>query len=247
VRSDRLPVAAALVLLAAAVVASFLLPATETQRGGDRAASAFLDAWTRKLEGTYLVESTFTRAAPGASPFTSTTRLVQRPPDRLISGLGAVEGRLGGKIVRCGTDASGAGRCFRSEEDAPPYDQAVADEVDALSRYVLGVRPPYTVVDFLQGCFRLDLRIQLPDPTYGEHALFCFDPTTGAPSRTVIERPEVVETTTADRITALVTDPDLEVPDQRGTVVTVPSATSTTTTLPGSNTSTTSPNSTTSS
>jgi hypothetical protein len=63
----------------------------------------------------------------------------------------------------------------------------------------------------------------------------------------VIERPEVVETTTADRITALVTDPDLEVPDQRGTVVTVPSATSTTTTLPGSNTSTTSPNSTTSS
>jgi hypothetical protein len=236
VRSDRLPVVAALVLLAVAVAASFLLPATETQRGGDRAASSFLAAWKRKLEGTYLIESTFTRAAPGQPSFTSTTQLVQRPPDRLISGLGAVDGRLGGKILRCGTDASGAGRCFRSADDAPPYDQAVADEVDALSRYVLGDRPPYAVVDFLQGCFRLDLRIQLPDPTYGAHALFCFDPTTGAPSRTVIERPEVIETTTADRITALVTDADLQIPEDRGTVVTLPGSTSTTsaTTTPSS-------------
>jgi hypothetical protein len=242
VRSDRLPVAAALVLLALAIAGSVLLPATETQRGGDRAARSFLDAWTRKLEGTYLVESTFTRAAPGQSPFTSTTRLVQRPPDRLISGLGAVEGRLGGKIVRCGTDATGAGRCFQSADDAPPYDEAVADEVDALGRYVRGDRPPYAVVDFLDGCFRLDLRIQLPDPTYGSHALFCFDKTTGAPSRTIIERPEVVETTTADRITALVTDPDLQIPEDRGTVVTLPGATSTTST-----TSTTSPTTTTSS
>ena len=229
-RSDRLPVVAALALLAFAVVASFLLPATQTKRGGDRAATAFLDAWKRKLEGTYLVDSTFTRSAPEQAAFTSSTRLVQRPPDRLLSGLGAVEGRLDGKIVRCGSDASGAGRCFRSAEDAAPYDEEVADEIDALAAYVRGERPPYAVVDFLDGCFRLDLLIRLPDPTYGSHALFCFDVDTGAPSRTVIERPAITETTTADRITALVTDADLEVPDDRGAPVTLPGATSTTST-----------------
>jgi hypothetical protein len=230
VRSDRLPVAAALVLLAVAVAASFLLPATQTQRGGEPAVSAFLEAWQRKLQGTYLVDSTFTRVAPGEAPFTSTTRLVQRPPDRLLSGLGAVQGRLEGKIVRCGSDASGVGRCFRSADDAPPYDQDVAAEVDALAAYVRGTRPPYAVVDFLNGCFRLDLRIRLPEPTYGTHALFCFDPATGAPSRTVIERPEVKETTTADRIAAAVSDADLEVPEDRGAPVTLPGATSTTST-----------------
>ena len=236
-RSDRLPVAAALLLLALAVGASFLLPATETQRTGDRAASSFLDAWRRMLGGTYVVQSSFTRAAPGQTSFVSTRHLVQRPPDRLLSGLGAVEGRLQGKVVRCGTDADGNGRCFRSADDAPPYDQAVDDEVDALAAYVRGDRPPYAVVDFLDGCFRLDLRVQLPSPTYGAHALFCFDGATGAPARTVIDRTDVIETTVADSITPVVTDADLEVPEDRGEAVTFPGATSTTT----STTTTTSP------
>jgi hypothetical protein len=239
VRSDRLPVAAALLLLVFAVGASFLVPPTETERHGDRAAADFVAAWKRKLEGTYLVESTFSRAAPGQQPLTSTTVLVQRPPDRLLSGLGAVEGRLEGMVVRCGTDATGAGRCFRSAEDAPPYEQAVADEVESLTEYVQGDRPLYAVVDFLNGCFRLDLRIQLPAPTYGNHALFCFDEATGAPARTVIERDEVVETTTATRITALVTDPDLQVPDERGSAITLPGATTTTTSTTSTTTTTT--------
>jgi hypothetical protein len=230
VRSDRLPVAAALLFLAFAVGASVLLPATETQHGGDRAARSFLGAWQRKLEGTYLVESSFTRAAPGNAAFESSTRLVQRPPDRLISGLGSVEGRLQGKVVRCGTDSSGLGRCFRSADDAPPYDEAVASEVDGLGSYVLGERPLYAVVDFLDGCFRLDLAVQLPVPTYGAQALFCFDEATGAPSRTVIDRTDAIETTAAVRISGDVTDADLQVPDDRGTVVTLPGTPSPTST-----------------
>jgi hypothetical protein len=229
VRSDRLPVAAALVMLGFAVVGSFVLPATETQRGGDDAAHAFLSSWRRMLTGTYVVESSFGRGAPGASTFSSATRLVQRPPDRLLSGRGAVDGRLNGKVVRCGTDADGVGRCFEGAGEAPAFDQAVNDEVDALSSYVLGDRPAYAVVDFLDGCYRLDLRVQIPAPYYGNHALFCFDPATGAASRTVIDRGDVVEMTVADFITPVVTDADLVVPEDRGETEVLPGATSTTT------------------
>src|SRR3954452_5389512 len=125
-------------MLGLALVGSFVLPETETQRGGDDAAKAFLRSWRRMLTGTYVVESSFGRGAPGQSTFSSSSRLVQRPPDRLLSGLGAVDGRLNGKVVRCGTDAHGVGRCFQGAGDAPPFDRAVEDELDALSTYVRG-------------------------------------------------------------------------------------------------------------
>jgi hypothetical protein len=216
-------------MLGFAIVGAFALPATETQRGGEDAATAFLSSWRRMLTGTYVVESSFGRGPAGGSTFASSTRLVQRPPDRLLSGLGAVDGRLNGKVVRCGTDADGVGRCFEGAGEAPAFDQAVDDEVEALSRLVVGERPAYAVVDFLDDCYRLDLRVQVPAPPYGNHALFCFDPETGAASRTVIDRGDVVETTIADRIVATVTDADLVIPEDRGETAIAPGATSTTT------------------
>jgi hypothetical protein len=171
-------------------------------------------------------------------------QVVQRPPDdRLIIGLGSTAGRLGGKILRCASAPDGTSRCFTSVA-APDYTSEVDNEIAGLESYVRGDRPLYRVIDFsdsVDHCFRLDLAIALPSPPYGDHALFCFNRTTLAPSLTVIERPEATDRTEAKAVRTTVTPDDLKVVPDPGALVGLPGPTTTTTTT--TTTATTAPSS----
>jgi hypothetical protein len=213
------PALIALFGLLAAAVSAFVLGAPPRSLRGDAAATSFLDAWQRKLEGTYVVDATFTRTVPDGSQLKLGTRIVQRPPSRLVVGLGNVSGRIDDKVIRCPAEPSGTSICFTAP-GAPAYEQEVADELDALRGYVSGSKPLYQVLGFRDGCYRLDIALVFPSPPYGTHALFCFDATTGAPSLTVIEWGDVTERTTAAAIRTDVTDADLQIPSDRGPLVT---------------------------
>lgn len=231
-RQPRVPVRLALVALAAlavAVVVWVRVRGDDQPARGPAAAARFVDAWEAKLRGTYVTELAFSRTKPDGSALKESTRLVQRPPDRLTVGLGAIEGRLNGKIVRCGTDAAGKGACSATA-DAKPYDDDVGSEMDTLRSYVAGDRPLYAVVDLGKGCYRLELALQLPAPPYGQQALFCFDKATGAQTLAVIEHPDIgiTERTEATAVRGSVTDDDLKLTDDRGAPVVANGVTTTT-------------------
>jgi hypothetical protein len=212
------PASIAVLALLVAGVAAFALGSPARSLRGEAAATSFLDAWRHKLEGTYVVDATFTRTVPDGSQLKVGTRIVQRPPSRLIVGLGNVSGRIDDSVIRCPAEPSGTSTCF-TVPGAPPYESEVNDELGVLDEYVSGPKPLYRVVDFRDGCYRLDLALVFPSPPYGKHALFCFDATTGAASSTVIEWGDITERTTAAAIRAQVTDEDLLVPADRGALV----------------------------
>jgi hypothetical protein len=232
----RGPVAVAVVALVGACVAAFVIGTPALSPRGAPAATAFLSTWRASRTGTFVVDSDFTRTLPDGNKLVSTSRLVQRPPDdRLVVGMGSVAGRLGGKIVRCAAAPDGSSKCLTGA-DADVYASEVDGELAGLERYVRGDRPLYRVIQFddPQGrCFRLDLAIDLPSPPYGDHALFCFDRGSLAPSLTVIERHEATDRTQATAIRTTVTDDDVRVNVDPGALVGVPGPTTSTTAPPG--------------
>lgn len=217
----RAPVALAVLGLVVAAAAAFAFGPPPSSPRGEPAARSFLAAWDRSLRATFVVHQRSTRRADDGAGLDTTSVLAQRPPDRLLTGLGTVEGRLGDDVVRCASEPSGTSRCFRSP-GAPAFDDDVAARLDALRGYVTGRRPLYAVIDFEQGCFRLDRKLALPAPPYGDHALFCFDQATGAPSLTVIEQPGITVRTEATSISPTVTDADLQTVVDPGALVTEP-------------------------
>ncbi len=158
---------------------------------------------------------------------------MQRPPDdRLTIGFGSIEGRLAGKIVRCASAPDGTSRCVTGAA-APAYGTEVDGEISGLEAYVRGDRPLYTVIEFSDApgrCFRLDLALGLPSPPYGNHALFCFDEATLAPSLTVIERDEAADRTQATAIRTVVSVTDLDLSRGAGSVIGAPGPATTSTT-----------------
>lgn len=232
---------AALLLVSAVVAAAVIGPPPRSRRGAP-AVESFLAAWQRKLRGTYVVDATVTRTIAGGAQLVAPLRMVQRPPDRLTYGYGDATGRTKDATLRCPSTPSGASPCF-SSPGAPSYDDDVAQELATLRTYVDGANPLYSLVDFRDGCFRADLALQFPAPPWGNQALFCFDAATGAPSLTVIDHGDVVERTVAAGIRPRVDDADLQVPQDRGQLVTEPGvgpATTTTTSPPSSTEPTTS-------
>ncbi len=235
-RDGRGPVAVAGLFFVGACVAAFVIGTPARSSRGEPAARSFLETWRQSRSATFFVQSDFTRRLPDGSELKQEVRLVQRPPDdRLLIGLGSTSGRLDGKILRCaatpvGESIPGSSRCFTSV-DAPDYGSEVDREVGELETYVLGDRPLYRVVAFAavaDHCFRLDLALQVPSPPYGNHAMFCFDSTTLAPSLTVIERDEATDRTEATEIRATVAGADLQVTPDPGQLVVLPGQTTTT-------------------
>ena len=221
-------------LLVTAVVAAIVIGTPPRSRRGAAGAASFLAAWQRKLTATYVVDATVTRTVADGGQLVAPLRMVQRPPDRLTYGYGDATGRTKDATLRCPSTPSGASACFTAP-GAPSYADDVAQELATLHSYLDGDKPLYRVVDFRDGCFRLDLSLRLPAPPWGTQALFCFDGGTGAPSLTVIDYDGVVERTVAAGIRATVTDADLAVPADRGELVAEPGvgpSGTTTTTVP---------------
>lgn len=180
------------------------------------AADAFLHAWERSRTTTWVVESTFTRTLEGGPRLTAEARTAQRPPERLVVGLGAVSGRDGDERFACAAGEDGELECRRVEANRS-YAGDVAQELRRLEALVTERGDElalYAVRGADEGCFELRLRFRFPAPPYGERATFCFDEETGAPVRTVIEREEGTDTTVADDVRARVTDADLQPPER---------------------------------
>jgi hypothetical protein len=216
VRRDWLPVGAALLALAVAAVAAIVLPRPPNP-SGPTAVDAFLDAWSRSRQGTYVVASTFRRELNGGRHIDAKTLVAQRPPDRLTAGLGNAEGTVDGKVVRCGSAPDGRFGC-QSTPGAPDYDQQVASELRDLRTYVTGSPSLYRVTRAGPGCFDLDQSGGYPVLPYGHRATFCFDKDTGAPTLVEIHRDGSVDTTKATAVRADVSDRDFQIPPAAGAI-----------------------------
>ena len=178
--------------------------------GGHPAPSpdAFLAAWERKLTGTWVVVSAFSRTTEDGRTLNGEIVEVQRPPDRLRRGLGSVEGRIAGRRIGCAATVAGSSEC-REGGIAPPYDEEVAAELALLRGYVLGPTRLYTVIADRSGCFHLRLVQRMLAPPYGEAARFCFDAATGALRSSEVSRGGALDVTRAVEVRADVTDADL--------------------------------------
>jgi hypothetical protein len=172
---------------------------------------AFLAAWQRSRSGTWFVRLRFTRETAAGAELEDELTIAQRPPDRLTVGpLGAVAGRVGGRIVNCGIGSTGVLRCGPGER-APAYGDDVANEVAILRGYLAAPLSLYSL-RVENGCFALRLARTYPSPPYGERARFCFDRETGAPIRREVHRPEGSDVQKAVELRAEVSDADLEPP-----------------------------------
>ena len=172
---------------------------------------AFLAAWRRSRSGTWFVRLRFTRRTAAGPELEDELRIAQRPPDRLTVGpLGAVAGRVDGRVVNCSTGSTGVMRCGPGEP-APGYDEEVANEVAILRDYFVAPRSLYSL-RAEDGCFALRLARAYPSPPYGERARFCFDRETGAPTRREVHRPEGSDVQEAVEVRADVSDADLAPP-----------------------------------
>ena len=199
------------VLVAVTGIADHEDPVTRPEAGAD-----FVDAWRRSRVSTYVAEGEFVREASGGRRLASAVRIVQRPPDRLVTGAGSVSGRIDGRRIACSTDEGGELVC-REGGAVGPYGEAVEAEVAVVADAVRARRGAYTVTsEDTDGrrCYDLVRRPDAPPaaPAWGRRARFCFDTSTGAPAETVIRRPGSVDTTVMTRIEPEVTDGDLEVP-----------------------------------
>jgi hypothetical protein len=206
------PVVAAIVVLAMLLA---FLPSNEPEVlvATEAPEPLLLAAYERSRTVEAVVESTFTRTVADGRELSYDQRLVQRPPDdRLVIGAGAATGRLDGRVVRCSTDADGQQSCIQGDE-AEPYDEEVAAEVQALASLVDPSTGVYDVTALDDGCFSLELVADVPSPPYGTTATFCFDEATGVLASVEVVRPEATDRTEAVEIRTTVTDEDLRAAD----------------------------------
>jgi hypothetical protein len=155
-------------------------------RGSDAsAATAFIEAWERSRQATFVRYGTFERTseATGAS-IASEDVLAQRPPRRLHRQLGGVEGRDDQRTISCPAVPAGGGDadCSVGPATGPTYDEDVAGEVAGLHSLLDGPDPVYAVEATDDGCFELSQQRVEPRAPFGVEASFCFDDATGAPT-----------------------------------------------------------------
>lgn len=177
----------------------------------------FLSAWHHSRMSTWVVTSRFTRVTEAGGRLTFAIHHAQRPPDELRFGLGSVSARRGDIVLACGGGEQGPDslRCRRAAA-AKPWAVEVEAEIALLRSYLEGPQPLYRVTDLGGGCFGLTEDRRILSPPYGKKARFCFDPKTGAPVYTRIERIEGVDETEAEEVRATVTEADLAPREDRG-------------------------------
>ena len=207
-------------LWAAALLAVTVTTEDGDLRPGDRgadaeAAAAFVAAWQRSLEATFLRTATFERRSESTGAvITSEDVLAQRPPARRHQQLGGVEGRDGRRPIVCVgvDDETGAPeRCTFGESTLPTYETDVETTIAALRTQVEGPEPVYAVVDLGEGCFELALQRIEPRASFGQAARFCFDEETGAPTNSRVEYAGgIAEVLAVTSVSDEVSDADLQ-------------------------------------
>jgi hypothetical protein len=224
----RVAVIVLAVLIVGGAVAAWLLSDDRPGLTGPAAADALIEAYTRNLDATFVVEGELTRTLDDGRTLSSAYLTVQRPPDHLQRSLGSTSGDLNGRTVNCSTPPGGEYTCAASGE-AVPWDEQRATILGALDSYVRGDDPVYDVSVDDADCFVLVRRRTELDATYGRGARLCFDPTYAALRRLEVQRDGgATDVMLAARISDQVTDADFDlqgdstydpqVPDDAGTV-----------------------------
>lgn len=175
---------------------------------------AFIDAWERSREATFVRTGTFERRSEvTGSAISSEDVLAQRPPQRLHRQLGGIDGRDDRRRIVCPSPAEGAAPapCAFGEPEGSSYAEDVATEIAGLRSLLEGPTPVYGVAAADEaGCFDLAQRRVEPRAPFGTAARFCFDAATGAPASTrVVYAGGIVEVIAVTDIQAEVTDADL--------------------------------------
>ena len=187
-------------------------PTTSTTAVTPAAAARFVAAWRKSLETSWSVDESVERITASGGRLSFSVHRAQRPPDRLNFGLGSLEARQGNVLTTCGAGASGKVSCAH-QPTTTTYAEEVDGQVKTLGPYVSGPEAVYAVAE-VAGCFQLTLRLPgYPVPPYGQSAVFCFDPATGAPAGSVIVRNEGTDRTRIVAAHIPASPADLALPD----------------------------------
>lgn len=179
------------------------------------APEAFLEAWARSRAATFRTVSTFSRISnTTGAELTDRVVVAQRPPDRLTVDRDGALGLVGGRRLACvyrdrrlACEDVEARRTLEEETD---------QQLETLEGYTTGEDPLYAVAALgtepvVGDCFELRLTVPtLVAPPLGTRSRYCFDPETGAPSLTEVERVEADDETRVVELSAEVTDADLD-------------------------------------
>ena len=177
---------------------------------GAEATDAFVEAYTRSLDATVLIEGEQTRTLADGRTLSSAYLVAQRPPDRLQRSLGSTAGVVNGRTVNCGTPAGGRYTCGATGvAESPEVRRATV--LGALETYVRGDDPVYSVTSDEKGCFELVRRRTELDATFGQGADLCFDARTGGIRRLEVHREGgATDVMLATRLTSDVSNADFD-------------------------------------
>jgi hypothetical protein len=175
------------------------------------ASDAFVSAFERSLEGTYLVRATFTRVLTDGRTMTSNAGVAQRPPDTIRRGFGGLSGSVDGHQVVCSTQADGRFHCGPGAV-APDHADVVRQDLANLRSYFTAPAL-YRAVQTDPDCFELTQARPSGVVPYGSFARFCFDPETGAIRLLKQDLEGATDTFEATLVRPDVTDQDLSLDD----------------------------------
>ena len=179
---------------------------------GDRTdpTRALIAAWSRSQRATFVGTEVYQRFGESGAAISTTTRIVQRPPDRLTIAGHSVSGALGGRTVGCG-DETGTMLC--AADRAVDVGHSEAAELDELRRAVAGADALYAVtVDARdRRCFGLRRTHDRLVPPYGDRSRFCFDERTGVMVQREVSVAGIREVSKVTVLGVTVSDGDLDI------------------------------------
>jgi len=141
------------------------------------ASDAFVAAFQRSLEGTYVVEADYTRVLTDGRTLKTRAFVAQRPPDSIRRQFGGISGTVAGHLVSCSTDVGH----FHCGPSVPAPDPAATNAASIQTLRSYFVAPAlYQATHDGRDCFKLSQARPSTVLPYGSQARFCFDPDTGA-------------------------------------------------------------------
>lgn len=185
-----------------------LPPPRDLPQTDARARADLLELLTRGREATWWVDSDFVRKV-GVRTLEGSVTEINRPPDRVVVGLGGLSGTLFGHTLSC-TPATGGPLCSGGAAPATSDAAAYAALTDPVTgTYALRNTGARRIAGLTARCFRLDWNDRGTTQTFGTRATTCFS-TDGVPLALDVTRTGGSDTTTARTVRRTVTDADLD-------------------------------------